>query len=268
MGGAVFPGMVERGEADTGYSGLSIVIREADLNFIPALLTGPVGLQRGDLQDGSHQALLVRKDSHVQSIEDLQGGVIGVNGVKPVTICALKILLSKVMGYELPHEFEFRVNPDYEALIGMLDSGKVNAVLTYENYTAALESGGSYRPVFDVAVEWRRAFGQDLASTIGFASVEFASENPDECREFSNVVAGSIEYANTHLEETCSAIASRARAAGESRFTDAGLMADVYRRWVHRPLDDEIKGSILDYLWGCYELGLLREEPQKRQLFL
>ena len=267
MGGVVFPGMVERGEADTGYSGLSIVIREADLNFISALLTGPVGLQRGDLPEGSHQVLLVRNDSHVQSMDDLQGGVIGVNGVKPVTICALKILLSKVMGYELSYEFEFRVNPDYEALIGMLDSGRVNAILTYENYTAVLESVGSYRPVFDIAVEWRKAFGHDLVSTVGFAATGFVQENPDVCREFSNVVAESIDYADKHLEETCSVIASRALVTGESRFTDAGLIADVYRRWDHKQLDDNIKGNILDYLGGCYELGLLNEEPREQQLF-
>jgi len=268
LGGAAFPALLERGRADAGYGGLSIVIREPDLKFIPVRLTGPVGLQRGNVSDGSQQVLLVRQGSEVQSIDDLHGCVIGVNGLKPITICALKILLSKVMGFELDYEFQFRVDTDYASLLKRLDRGDVDAVLTYENFTAALLQAGAYRAVFDVAMEWRRAYGHDLVSTAGFAAERFAVERPDTCREVAVAVAKSVEHADAHLDETCAAVAEEARKSGESNFSNPQLLADVYRRWSHHPMDEDVKRNIIDYLWSCYELGLLADEPRKEQLFL
>lgn len=139
---------------------LDIVLLDGTARIVPALLADEVQLaavtveqaMAANLQEPDLQMLVTFLSSspyslvageHVQEVEDLQGGTIGVNGIgSSADYFGAKLFLAD-LGLEEGPDYTFIQAGNAPQRVAALESGQVDAILSWEPDTSrAIESGG------------------------------------------------------------------------------------------------------------------------------
>lgn len=194
-------------------------------------------------------ALLVRPDSSYTSVQQLKGKKIAVqvgssahhylilllqkNGLKPSDVNLVNLAAS-----------------DHQKA---LESGNVDAVSTWEPWTAILEKAQAGKVLVDSVGIKRHISGYILRN-------EFGVQNPDLVERFLKVNQKAIEYIKQHPDEVLDLVAK-----------DAKIPADVLGKsfratnWDMRVTDEDVEGfqKVKDFL---KETGTIKKDFDVRDL--
>lgn len=154
-------------------SSLGIAIQNAGVEDLRVISDG--------YQDGvgRHYSseFLVRNDSPIETIEDLKGNVLAVNGVGGGSDVALRIMLRR-HGLEDRRDYHI-VETQFPNMAAMLEEGKVDLVGLVAPYSQLLEARGTARPLFRV----RDALGP-TQSLMNVARAAFLARNRAALADF------------------------------------------------------------------------------------
>jgi NitT/TauT family transport system substrate-binding protein len=189
--GTAIAATVISGQANFGFSAYTSVF-QANEQGIPLRVVAQAN-QAGPGDSLRYEAIIVKADSDIASVKDLEGKTLAVNALKSVgstlVTASLKkqgVDVSKVKFTEMPF-------PDINAAV---ESGRVDAAYQTEPFlTAGQESG----------LKVLQYMYEELADSIWmaayFTSQDYAKSHPDVVKRFRQAVDKSQSYASEHEDE-------------------------------------------------------------------
>jgi NitT/TauT family transport system substrate-binding protein len=196
QGGAEIIPLVMNGSVQIGYSNTPSLFIAA-VEGLPIQIVAPAGKVESTKEgkgENAVEAVMVKADSPIRSVEDLAGKTVAVNTLHNISDVTLNAVLedhgvdhTSVKYLEVPL-------PDMQAA---LDAGRVDAIWTVSPFKTIAEQQGGYRSVVFPLLETRP--GQ--VNTAYFTSRQWAEENEDVLERFLSALRKSMEYAATHEDE-------------------------------------------------------------------
>lgn len=145
-------------------------------------------------------AVLVKKDSPIQSFAALKGKRIGnFGGPGSATTSMLMAIAKKWHGMNLQRDTELITAPG-PALVGLLDRDQLAAALVGNQESVTLPLTGKYRVLLDLSGEWEKRAGRAPATVTLTTNEEFAKANPDLLRRYLRAFVETVQYIRTHSE--------------------------------------------------------------------
>ena len=132
---------------------------------------------------GKNQAIMVSKDSNIMSVEELAGKKISV----PVGSSAHRMLLDILNNKGIVHDVTI-VHQDIPTAIGMLETGKVDAIAVWEPYETSLFASGKAK----VLVEGAETKQDYLAGIMVDRKIE--EEHPELIEAYKQAVDEAHEF--------------------------------------------------------------------------
>lgn len=135
-----------------------------------------------------------------QTIGDLEGVTLGHPGFSTGTWAAFAALADEVYGLDATSDFEL-ITADPGALLGLLSSGQVDAVLTFADQAATALAVDEFELMTSFADVWEEETGERL--TIGglVARREWLAENEDLARRFAGGIDAALEWMKDNPDE-------------------------------------------------------------------
>ena len=176
-----------------------------------------------------HGALVVPKDSPIQTLQDLKGKRLGVaGGGQDKNWILLKIAAQKSQGLDLEHAttVTFGAPP----LLGeSLKQGQLDAVLTYWNQATKLEAQG-YRKILDGEGIQELLGLEGNLPTLGYVfHTAWAQSHPAQIEGFLKATASAHKA-------ICSSDTLWNRIAEATQETDASLRAELRKAYCAKPV--------------------------------
>jgi NitT/TauT family transport system substrate-binding protein len=161
------------GELDCSFANTiaTVVAQTSDVPVTMAVLSSALG-------DESN-VIVVKEDSPIQSIEDLDGATIGVNTTNNVGDVAFYNLLD-AQGIDIDVQF---VEVPFGEMIEGVQGGSIDATHVPEPFRSAALAAG-LRPVADLTEEPN----QDLPAAAFVCGDQFVQENPNTTRAFAEAL--------------------------------------------------------------------------------
>lgn len=199
-GSAAVPGVVS-GDYDFAYSG-----------YVPGMLAVDKGLDlqfvaNGNSSGGSpdFQAVIVKKDSPIQSLSDLSGMRVAINNLSNINDTIIRTLVDGDGGDSAQLKFVEVPFSDAEAAVA---NGEVDAA-TVNPFFAEMEK--DYR----VITYNFHDFDPNLAVGGYLTTGKTIKDRPDVVKAFAAAMNKSLEYANENPQEVRDAIASYTKLSGD-----------------------------------------------------
>lgn len=182
------------GESDFG-TGNTISALAAAAKSLPLKLVSPNMTEAED--GGAYSPLLVKKDSPIQGIADLEGKTIAVNTLQNIGTLTINTALEKA-GVD-PSSVQFLEVP-FPDMGAALESDRVDAIWTVE-------------PFGTINMENTRIVSEPLKETmpglligLWFTTDEFLEKNPEVAKRFLSALNKAKAYANDHPDEARSIV--------------------------------------------------------------
>jgi NitT/TauT family transport system substrate-binding protein len=187
------------GSADFGTGG-TVSIATAHEKGIPLVVVAPAGFYNSKTPS---EQLVVAKTSTFTQPKDLNGKTIAVSGLKTIAEASLHawadkngVTFSSLKLIEMPNS----------AMDAALPAGRIDAADLSEPVlsTALAADARPFASIFGaIAPEWMEgAF---------FCTADYAKAHPDIVRKFSEVMAQSATWANSHRDDTATILAKYAK---------------------------------------------------------
>jgi NitT/TauT family transport system substrate-binding protein len=238
-----------------------VVSGQLDIGFttIPALIlavSGGAPLQAispfdGIIDPDSPQgAILVKKDSGIESPRDLEGKKVGVVAL----MSELDVLLHEVVRRDGgdPAQVE-SVQIPFPEMLAALKADRVDAVVDVEPFLTLAEQEGGYEAISFPEVE----VVPNQPVTAFVASEEFIEANPEVVENFRAAMEESLEYAGEHPEEA------------QATMTEVGdiepdLLKEINLGLIFEPVLDE--ESIEKFTTLMEDFGFVEDPPPASEL--
>jgi NitT/TauT family transport system substrate-binding protein len=227
-GGPVPVAAVQSGDAQIGWTNTTslIIARSQGLKLRFVTRGARAGGRPARPSDSGGGFILVKRDSPVKSLRDLEGKTIAVAGLNGITTLTTSRALEKKGGD--PSKLKFVAVPFPQAL-PVLESGRVDAAFVAEPFaTAGLAAGhrSISRPLVETAPDY---------ITAGFFTTDkYIAENKDVVDRFTRAVHRSFDYAAANPDaireviptytEIPPKVASRISVPDFSRYTDTSTI--------------------------------------------
>jgi len=229
-GGAVaVPGVVS-GDYDFAFgnyvSGMVARDKGIDIKYVTNATTTPA--------TGGFQAVVVPKDSPIQSPADLAGKTVSVNNLSNINDTTIRGVIDADGGDSSKVKFLELAFPDAVAAV---EGGKVDAA-TVNPWTSDMESK------FRVITYNFSDFDPDLDIAGFFTSGKTVSEKPELVKEFQTAMNKSLQYAQDNPDEVRRIILTYTKL---SQDTLANLTLPVFRPDVNRDALTKLGASAKEY---------------------
>jgi NitT/TauT family transport system substrate-binding protein len=236
-GGAVaVPGVVS-GDYDFAFgnyvSGMVARDKGIDLQYVTNATTTPA--------TGGFQAVVVPKDSPIQSPADLAGKTVSVNNLSNINDTTIRGVVDADGGDSSKIKFLELAFPDAVAAV---EGGKVDAA-TVNPWTSDMESK------FRVITYNFSGFDPDLDIAGFFTSGKTIKDDPELVKHFQTAMNKSLEYAQANPDEVRRIILTYTKLP---EATLANLTLPVFRADVNRPALEKLGAAAKQY-------GTLKAEP-------
>jgi NitT/TauT family transport system substrate-binding protein len=189
-GGATPVAAVQSGDAQFAWTNtVSLIIARSKGLKLKFVTRGARGGTRPSRSGGS---IMVKRDSPVKSLEDLEGKTISVPALQSITTLTTSRALEK-QGVD-PSKVNFVLVPFPQA-IPVLESGRVDAAFVAEPFSTAGARAG-HRVISNPLVET----SPNYISGAFFATDRYIAENKNVVDRFARAVHKSFDYAAAHPE--------------------------------------------------------------------
>jgi len=236
-GGPVPIAAVQSGNAQLGWTNTTSLIIARSRGLKLKIVTR--GARAGRASQGARSGggfVLVKRDSPVKSLKDLEGKTVAVPALNGITTLTTSRALEKQGGDRSKLKF---VEVPFPQALPVLESGRVDAAFVAEPFaTAGLKAGhrSISRPLVETA--------SDYITAGFFATDKYISDNKDVVDRFARAVHRSFDYAAAHPEAIRKVIptytqippqvASRITVPDFSRYTDTStieLTAELAKKY-------------------------------------
>lgn len=187
--GSQITAAVVAGSADIGFSNL-LSVAQAYQSNIPVVVLFPGGLAVAESPNG---ALMVTKDSTINSARDLNGKTIGIPGIGNMTQLAPMAWIDLHGGDSKTVRW---VEIPFASLAPALDQHRVDAAFIAESFFTPAKQNDR---VLGYILE---AISPRFASGVWFASKQWAQTHPDVVARFITAIAETARWAKTHRSES------------------------------------------------------------------
>lgn len=194
--GSLFMDALSTNQIDIGYVGPGPVINR----FLQGVkVTVISNVTNGEI------AMVVRKDSGINSPKDLAGKIVAT----PATGCTHDLVLRKMLkDNNLKLEENGgnvkRVTQAPSTMMSLLEQKQIDAAIVSEPWASLMAT----RPDLKVAVEWNKVpWNGKLPATVLVVRTDFLKSNPEAVEKFIQANKKSIEFINNNKNESAQIIA-------------------------------------------------------------
>jgi NitT/TauT family transport system substrate-binding protein len=217
----------------------------------------------GRLSPGPTLDVWVRRDSPVQSMQELKGKKIAVFGLGSTALTMIRVALAKEHGFNVElqgGDFQFLELPT-AVIPAALERGEVEAgCLLYAQVFDAQQTG-NYRSIYSGTGVLQKNAGARMVLPVIVGYPDKIAKDEDAYREFNRLLAASVHYAVANAHEVAAAVAKTSN-------VPAGFLLNVLNGIASfkTPVEeDDIKA--LEYFWGAAkDVGLLKTTVPARGL--
>jgi NitT/TauT family transport system substrate-binding protein len=191
-GGAQIVAGTVNGGFDIGFSNVtSLLIAGSKKVPVQIISQGVLAGEKPDAKS-SFDGVLVKKDSPIKTVKDLEGKKISVNTLQNVGPLAINRAMEKA-GADYK-QAEYLEVPFPEA-VDALNSGRVDAAWVVEPFVSQGKSEG------DRVIEFPfEQVAPKLTVATYFAARPYIEKNPDVVERFTRAIKKSLEYSEAHPE--------------------------------------------------------------------
>ena len=218
----------------------------------------------GRLSPGPTLDIWVKRDSPVQSIQDLKGKKIAVFGLGSTALTMIRVALAKEHGFNVElqgGDFQFVELPT--AIIPTaIERGETEAGCLLYAQVFEAQKTGNYRSVYSGVTELHKRAGARMVLPVIVGYPDKIAKDEEAYREFNRLLAASVRYAVENSDEVAAAV-GRSPPTCPLNFLQNVLKGIVSFK---TPVEeDDIKA--IDYFWGAAkDVGLLKTAVPVRPL--
>jgi NitT/TauT family transport system substrate-binding protein len=217
----------------------------------------------GRLSPGPTLDIWVRRDSGVQSVQELKGKKIAVFGLGSTALSMIRVALAKEHGFNVElqgGDFQFVELPT-AVIPAAVERGEVEAGCLLYVQVFDAQKTGNYRSIYSGTTVLQKNAGARMVLPVIVGYPEKIAKDEASYREFNRLLAASVRYAVDNSQEVAAAVAKTANVSAD--FLENVLKGvATFKTPVE---DDDIKA--LDYFWGAAkEVGLLKTTVPARPL--
>lgn len=217
----------------------------------------------GRLSPGPTLDIWVKRDSPVQSIQELKGKKIAVFGLGSTALTMIRVALAKEHGFNVElqgGDFQFLELPT-AVIPAALERGEVEAgCLLYAQVFDAQQTG-NYRSIYSGTGVLQKNAGARMVLPVIVGYPDKIAKDEEAYRQFNRLLAASVRYAVANPQEVATAVAKTANVSGDFLLKVLQGVASF-----KTPVEeDDIKA--LEYFWGAAkDVGLLKTTVPARGL--
>lgn len=220
------------------------------------LLIMGTGLRYHEAGEGA--GIWVKKDSDIQTVEDLKGKRLAVYSLGSAGITLVRIALAEVYGLDVSlqgGDLEF-VELPAPGMPAALASGNVDAATLIHSQAFQAMQDDEFRPIAQTAQDLSEEFDLRMVSAVIAGYADKLNADPEIYREFQRVLRESMEYARENPDEVFAAV-------GGEYDIDPAFFEAWFSRFSEFPAvlsEQDVEAVAL--LWEkSTELGLLDDHP-------
>ena len=217
----------------------------------------------GRLSPGPTLDIWVKRDSPVQSIQELKGKKIAVFGLGSTALTMIRVALAKEHGFNVElqgGDFQFLELPT-AVIPAALERGEVEAgCLLYAQVFDAQQTG-NYRSIYSGTGVLQKSAGARMVLPVLVGYPDKIAKDEAAYREFNRLLAASVRYAVANAQEVAAAVAKTSNVSADFLLNVLNGIANF-----KTPVEeDDIKA--LEYFWGAAkDVGLLKSTIPARGL--
>lgn len=217
----------------------------------------------GRLSPGPTLDIWVKRDSPVQSIQELKGKKIAVFGLGSTALTMIRVALAKEHGFNVElqgGDFQFLELPT-AVIPAALERGEVEAgCLLYAQVFDAQQTG-NYRSIYSGTGVLQKSAGARMVLPVIVGYPDKIAKAEAAYREFNRLLAASVRYAVANAQEVAAAVAKTSNVSADFLLNVLNGIANF-----KTPVEeDDIKA--LEYFWGAAkDVGLLKSTVPARGL--
>lgn len=147
--------------------------------------------------------IIVREDSDIETIDDLVGKKLGQYGDDSTGSLYVAYLLDRFHDIDYYEDFEL-VTQAPPALLPLLETGQVDAVLNFQPHLANAATTIGTRVIYDPDLEWREETGGRLWSTLQASRVSWIEANRELAASINAAWCEAAEWMNANIDELVS----------------------------------------------------------------
>lgn len=146
--------------------------------------------------------LVVRSEDtdKYQSLEDLRGQRVGNPGFGSGTWQTFQVIAESQFGISPQDEFD-NVTADSGALLGMLESGEIDAALLFSGQSAAALALDQFETVFSFTEAWQEKTGEHMIVNGPIARQSWLDENPKAAEAIISGIDQAVEWMAENPDE-------------------------------------------------------------------
>lgn len=184
-GAAIVPALVS-GDFQFGYGNLvSLMSAQENGLKLKVIAIGARG-SADELDDGAGQLIVNSPD--IKTVKDLKGKTVGVNTLKGINEIAVRQGLEKA---GLDKDAVKLIEVPIPNMRASLEQGKVDGVMISEPFTSMATKDGAHALPISYA-----AMGDELPVAAWFTTEQYAKDNPEQVKAFTQVLTTALEDAN------------------------------------------------------------------------
>ncbi len=229
--------------------------RGLDLVVLSSALRPPAAREGG--------ALWVKADSPYKTPADLKGKTIGNVALQSTGTTWLRLALQKKYGINVSYKGgDYRwVQMPAPALLGALESGRVDAASLIHSQAYKADQSGLYRAVAYTNRDIFELYDVEAVPAVNVSYPDKLKARPEAFKEFNRMLKASVDYA----------VANR-REIGQAISKENNISAEFFEAWMTRfsffpatVTDADIKA--MDTIWaGAKEMGILKDYGKARDV--
>lgn len=217
-----------------------------------------VGIALRSGESGEGGAIWVKKDSPIQTAEQLRGKKVGIFAIGSAGVTLIRIALAEAHGMNVAArggDMEFIEVPP-PAMPAALQTGRVDAATLIHAQAYLAAKTGDFRPVVETGKDLNRLFGIQMVSAVLAGYGDKLDAKPALYAEALRLIRASKDYALTHREEVFAAV-------GASSNIDPAFFTTWFDRFSEFPVsiaDNDVKA--IDLLFQqAINLKILDKAP-------
>ncbi len=217
-----------------------------------------VGVALRSGKSGEGGAIWVKKDSPIQTVEQLKGKRLGVFSISSAGITLVRIALAQAHGMSVVArggDLEFIEVPP-PAMPAALQTDRVDAATLIHAQAYLASKTGDFRPIVETGKDLNKLFGVQMVSAVLAGYGDKLDARPALYTEFLRLLRASKDYALAHRQEVFDAV-------GKENGIDPGFFEAWFSRYSEFPVaisDDDVKA--LDILYQqALQLKILDKAP-------
>ncbi|MCC6475023.1 MAG: ABC transporter substrate-binding protein [Burkholderiales bacterium] len=204
---------MQTGDPNVGFTGWIVIALLREKGF---KLTNVYSM------NGYTNDVMVKLDSPIKSMADLKGRRVGLfGGANSATTWLYRLVTQKFYGFDSVKEARAHYGAP-PLLLGMLDKGELDAILTLDPFLSQMLESGKYRSVGSIGEIWQQKMNQSPMLVSVTVNETWAKANPEVTRRF----VAAFREALIYLKDTPAAWTELAKAMGIKSERGAKIMYD------------------------------------------